>query len=233
MGKIIVIDGIDGSGKRTQAELLYNLLKSKGYNVHKMSFPVYDSDSSALVRMYLNGEFGTDAEQLNHYVCSTFYAVDRIIQYITNWKKIYDQKDSILIFDRYISANAIHQGAKIKSVKEREQFYRWLYEYEVGLLGLPREDITIILDVPVSKSKELLEKRYKAKGGKKDIHEINLDYLDASYKSLMSAFIAYKNAGYNWRRVKCVDDFGNLRNEKDILKDIIKLIKPILDEVEK
>jgi dTMP kinase len=233
MGKIIVLDGIDGSGKKTQAELLYNFLKSKDYNVHKFSFPAYDSGSSSLVRMYLNGDFGEDAEKLNPYVCSSFFAVDRFVQYVINWEKIYSQRDAILIFDRYISANAIHQGAKIKSTKEREQFYRWLYEYEVGFLKLPKEDITILLDVPVQVSKQLLIKRNKEEGSKNDIHEKNLKYLDDSYKSMVCAYVVYRNAGYNWHRVKCVDDFGNLRNEKDILKDIIKLIKPILDEVGK
>ena len=116
MAKLIVIDGLDGSGKATQTELLKQYLeKEKQYKVYKISFPDYESDSSAPVKMYLSGELGSDPETLNPYMCSAFYAVDRAIQYVKNIKAMMSEGDNVIVLaDRYLSANIIHQGAKLK-----------------------------------------------------------------------------------------------------------------------
>lgn len=111
MGKLIVIDGLDGSGKATQVGRLYSYLKEQGRNVHKASFPEYSSGSSKAVRMYLNKELGDDLYKLNPYACSSFYAVDRVIQFIMTLGDLYNEPDSIILCDRYISANVIYQQA--------------------------------------------------------------------------------------------------------------------------
>ena len=121
MAKLIVIDGLDGSGKATQTELLKQYLENeKQYKVYKISFPDYASDSSAPVKMYLSGELGNDPEALNPYMCSAFYAVDRAIQYVKSIKAMMSEGDNVIVLaDRYLSANIIHQGAKLKEESER------------------------------------------------------------------------------------------------------------------
>lgn len=144
MAKFIVIDGLDGCGKATQTELLREALEKMGKKVVKIDFPKYDSDSSAAVRMYLNGELGDDPTALNPYMCGTFYAVDRFIQYVTDWKKYFDEDDNtVVIADRYLSANIIHQGSKLNSKVDRTEYTKWCYDLECNKAGLPREDLRL------------------------------------------------------------------------------------------
>lgn len=224
MGKIIVIDGLDGSGKATQTELVYKYLKEQGYNVHKLSFPCYESKSSEAVKMYLSGEIGVDAKELNPYMCSSFYAIDRAIQYKKTYEKILEDERAIILCDRYLSANIIHQGSKIKDKEEREKFFRWVYEYEVGLMGIPKDDLTIYLDVPVEVSQELITIRYNQNEDLKDIHENNIQYLKDCYECAQDAIEIMPKLGYNWRKVSCVGDRG-LRGIEEIYKDIIEVVK--------
>lgn len=229
MGKIIVIDGLDGSGKATQANILFNKLQSQGYNVHKISFPAYESPSSGPVKMYLNGEIGQKASELSPYVCSTFYTVDRAIQYMKDFKYILEQEDSLLICDRYISANIIHQGGKIKDIEERKKFFKWVYEFEVGLMGIPKEEVTIFLELPVWKSQKLMSDRYLGDENKKDIHESDIEYLNMCYESSMSAIDILNNEGHRWELINCLNSQNELRTREDISNNIMNIVKTIIN----
>lgn len=228
MGRLIVIDGLDGSGKKTQAEKVYKYLKEKGYNAYKIEFPAYDSKSSGPVQMYLNGEIGEDPMSLSPKMCSTFYAVDRAIQYIKNFKAMLDQEDSIVITDRYISANIIHQGGKIDSLDERKEFFKWAYDFENNTMGVPVEDVTIFLEVPVLTSQKLMTKRYEGDESKKDIHECNTKYLRMCYDSSKSAIPILNNLGYNWKRINCVTEGNEMRDREEIFLEILNVVKDLL-----
>lgn len=222
-GKLIVVDGVDSSGKQTQVEKLYESLKKSGHKVMKISFPDYDSDSSALVKMYLNGELGEDPDMLDPYAISTFYAADRYISYITNWKKYLDD-GYIVIADRYTTSNMIHQASKIKDVKEKKIFLSWLYDFEFGVYHLPKPDVTIFLNMPVEYGMRLMaERKNKITGeDKKDIHEKNKDYLLESYYNAM--YIAKE---YDWNIVNCVDN-EKVRTIDNISNEILEMVKEIV-----
>lgn len=232
MAKLIVIDGLDGSGKATQTELLKQYLeKEKQYKVYKISFPDYESDSSAPVKMYLNGELGSDPETLNPYMCSTFYAVDRAIQYIKNIKAMMSEGDNVIVLaDRYLSANIIHQGAKLKDEFKRHSFYEWDYEFETKLVGIPQEDATIILSVPVEVSQKLMSHRYNNDESKKDIHESNIKYLEDCYFAATDACEYLRSKGYRWEMIKCETcneqgDPVGIKSIDEIHKEIIQKLK--------
>lgn len=207
-GKIIVIEGLDGSGKSTQIEYLKN--KLSGQNVCQIKLPDYDSDSSALVKMYLRGDFGKKPEDVNAYAGSAFYAVDRYANFKMKWKDNYDKGD-IIISDRYTTSNAYHQATKI-SKEDRAEFFYWLEDFEYGLMGIPEPDVVIFLDMPIEISQKMMSKRYEGDESKKDIHESNLDYL---YKCREAALDAAREMG--WYVVQCsdgneprtIDDIGN------------------------
>lgn len=193
-GKLIVIEGLDGSGKSTQIEYLKN--KLSGRNVHQIKLPDYDSDSSALVKMYLRGDFGKKPEDVNAYAASAFYAVDRFANYKMKWKKFYDNGE-IIISDRYTTSNAYHQATKVPK-DDRAEFFYWLEDFEYGLLGIPEPNAVIYLDMPIEISQKMMTERYHGDETKKDIHESNLDYL---YKCREAALDAADKMG--WYVVKC------------------------------
>lgn len=195
-GKLIVIEGLDGSGKSTQIEYLKSKLNGK--NVHQIKLPDYDSESSALVKMYLRGDFGKDPGDVNAYAASAFYAVDRFANYKMKWKSFYDSGD-IIISDRYTTSNAYHQATKIDK-DERADFFKWLEDFEYGLIGVPKPDAVIYLDMPIEISQKMMSERYHGDETKKDIHESNLDYL---YKCRDAALDAAEKRG--WYVVKCSD----------------------------
>lgn len=215
-GKLIVIEGLDGSGKATQAERLYNELKNRGENVIKVSFPDYESDSSALVKMYLNGEFGKDPDSVNPYAASSFYAVDRFASYAKNWKQFY-LDGGIVIADRYTTSNAIHQCAKLPEEKW-EAFIKWLFDYEYKLVEVPEPYRTIYLRVDPDVSQELMTQRYKGNEDKKDIHESNLDYLR---RSRLAADFCAKSL--DWSVVECIKD-SKMRSIEDIAADVLDIV---------
>lgn len=235
MAKFIVIDGLDGCGKATQTELLRTELEKMGKKVVKIDFPKYESDSSAPVRMYLNGELGKDASVLNPYMCGTFYAVDRFIQYITEWKKYFDEDDNtVILADRYISANIIHQGGKIESKSDRWEYIKWCYDLECHKAGLPFEDITIILTIPPEYSQKLMTERYKGNENKKDIHEANLEYLQNCYDRLSDSIEAIntQHLGVNskWVNINCLDVRKNTVDTKEsIHKRIMYYVNKVLN----
>lgn len=195
-GKLIVIEGLDGSGKSTQIEYLKSKLDGK--NVHQIKLPDYDSESSALVKMYLRGDFGKDPGDVNAYAASAFYAVDRFANYKMKWKSFYDSGD-IIISDRYTTSNAYHQATKIGK-DSRAEFFKWLEDFEYGLIGVPKPDAVIYLDMPIEISQKMMTERYHGDETKKDIHESNLEYL---YKCREAALDAADKMG--WYVVKCND----------------------------
>ena len=115
MSKLIAIDGVDASGKQTHTELLCKKLEESGFEVLRLSFPDYESPSSTLVKMYLSGDFGTNPEDVNAYAASSFFAADRFASFRMKWKKDYEKKNTVIVADRYTSANMIHQASKLDS----------------------------------------------------------------------------------------------------------------------
>ena len=173
--KLIVIDGLDGSGKTTQLKIAQDYLEKQGYNVKTISFPDYNSESSALVKMYLNGEFSSDPNDVNAYAASSFYAVDRYASYIKYWKDDYNN-GCVILAARYVSSNALHQMSKLEQT-EWNDYLNWLYDYEYEKLSLPKADKIVFLDMPIEVSQRLLSLRYNGDESKKDIHESHMSYL--------------------------------------------------------
>ncbi|MBQ1436172.1 MAG: thymidylate kinase [Clostridia bacterium] len=217
MGKLIVIDGLDASGKQTQCELLFAAMKARGENVMKISFPNYDDPSSELVKMYLRGEFGNDPSDVNAYMASSFYAVDRCASYLKYWKSFYEGGGTV-IADRYTTSNAIHQGVKL-SPGERREYFDWLYEYEFGRLGLPKPDTVIFLDVLPEVSLKLMEGRKNKidNSESRDIHEASKKYLFDCHEAALEAADRL-----GWIRVNCVRE-GQIRKIEDISREVIKI----------
>lgn len=220
-GRLIVIEsGSDGSGKATQSRLLFERLLKDNYKVKKVEFPNYKSGSSEIIKMYLNGNFGKNPEDVNAYAASTFYAVDRFASYKMEWQHFYSQ-GGIVIADRYTTSNMVHQASKIDNVDERDKFLDWLCNLEYDLYGLPKPDCVLFLDMPPKYSAKLMEKRLNKFTGKKekDIHENNCEYLMKCYKN--SIYIAEK---YGWNRVKCIEN-GKIANVEKIHDNIYKMVQ--------
>lgn len=211
-GKLIVMEGLDGCGKQTQTALLKDKLEQKGYKVITITFPDYQSEASAPVKMYLNGDFGDKASEVNPYMASAFYAVDRIASYKKYWEK--DLKNgTIVIADRYTTSNMLHQATKLDG-KDRDEYLNWLVDFEFNRLGLPVPDGVIYLDMPQEAAQELRKNRLNKFEGC-DIHEKDKAYLEkcaAAAKSLSEK--------YGWRMVSCVRD-GNLRTIEDINEEVV------------
>lgn len=196
-GKIIVIEGLDGSGKNTQARLLTETL-SKKYDVKRLSYPDYESQSSALVKMYLGGELGDDPMAVNAYAASSFYAVDRIASYLKYWKEDF-LKGKNFVFDRYTTSNAVYMLSKLKE-DEKEEYLNWLSDFEFVKMGLPAPDKVIYLDMPTEISQRLMSKRYEGDESKKDLHEKNVDFLKLCREN---ALFAAEKSG--WTVIECSD----------------------------
>ena len=219
MGHIIVIEGTDGSGKQTQSVKLYERLKADGYNVMRQSFPNYESNSSAPVKMYLGGELCTQASELDAYQTSSLFAVDRLCTYMKELKSHYEA-GGIIILDRYTQSNMLHQAGKIKDVAERDEFLDWLDNFEFNELKLPRADKVIFLDVPPEVSIRLAHERGELKAGtKQDIHEKDSNHLIDAYNS--GKYVANK---YGWTVINCMQD-GDLKSIEQIHNEIMKHIK--------
>ena len=220
MGKLIVIDGLDGSGKTTQFELIQKILSDHEISVKAISFPEYDKPSSTLVKMYLGGEFSKNAEDVNAYASSSFYAVDRYASYKLYWEKDYID-DKLILASRYVSSNAIHQMVKLPE-EEWEKYLEWLIDYEHIKMDIPKADKVIFLDMPIEISQKLLSQRYNGDENKKDIHESNVEYLHRCRKS---ALFAAEKLG--WSVVTCNDGENPLPTE-EISKKIMKIIDEVI-----
>lgn len=217
MGQLIVIEGLDGSGKGTQAKLLYETLSAQGRKVRKVSFPDYESNSSALIKMYLAGEFGTDPKAVNAYAASSFFAVDRFASYKKDWGKFYEE-GGIVISDRYTTSNAVHQCSKLPE-DQWDSFLQWLFDFEYRLMGIPAPDKVIYLQVDPAVSQKLMTGRYQGDESKKDIHEKDRAYLDRS--RLAAEYCAEK---LGWQTVHCVQD-NQMRTVEDIATEILSFVK--------
>lgn len=216
MSRLIVIEGLDGSGKATQSIKLCEALNHMGKKAIKISFPNYDNPSSLLVKMYLAGEFGENANDVNAYAASTFYAVDRYASFKMLWQKEY-QAETIIIADRYVTSNAIHQLSKLKT-DEWDEYLNWLLDFEYNKLELPKPDLVIYLDVPIECSKELLSVRYEGDLSKKDIHERDIVYLEKCYKAAI-----YSSKRLLWKRIDCMQS-GKLKSIAQIGQEILEII---------
>lgn len=219
MGKLIVIDGLDGSGKTTQFEIIKEKL-SGTHSVKAISFPDYDNPSSALVKMYLGGELSKEADGVNAYAASSFYAVDRYASYKMFWEENYKNGDLVLA-SRYVSSNAIHQMVKLDE-SEWDSYLKWLSDYEYGKLGLPVPNLVIFLDMPVEISQKLMSERYGGDESKKDIHEANVRYLQACRKSAL-----YAAEKLGWKIVDCSAD-GEPLTVEEINGKLLQLINEVM-----
>lgn len=198
--KLIVIDGLDGCGKSTQFELLADKLKTLGIACKPISFPEYDKTSSALVKMYLDGEISSSPNGVNAYAASSFYACDRYISYKLYWEKEY-LDGQVILASRYVSSNAIHQMSKL-SEDNWDEYLEWLEDYEYNRLGLPRPDKTIFLDMSLEVSRKLISSRYEGDESKRDIHEADYSYLESCRRS---AIYAAEKLGWQVIRCSCGD----------------------------
>ncbi|MCR4564001.1 MAG: deoxynucleoside kinase [Clostridiales bacterium] len=219
-GKLIVIEGLDGSGKSTQTALIKEKIEQSGKTLKQIKLPDYESDSSALVRMYLAGEFGTDPNDVNTYATSLFYTVDRYANFTKVWKEDY-LNGSIILADRYTTSNAVHQMVKLPKDKW-DEYLNWLEDIEYNKVGIPKPDIVVFLDMPVDVSQRLMTERYSGDENKKDVHEANVAYLNACHESAL-----YAADRLGWYVVKCSDG-NNPRAIEEINSDIFKEIKGIV-----
>ena len=222
MGKLIVIEGTDGSGKSTQFRKLWEHLQADGIPFQHIVFPQYQEDSSALIRMYLGGRFGEKPSDVNAYAASSFFAVDRYASYKMKWGQWYEA-GGLVLSDRYTTSNAVHQASK-EPEETREQFLHWLYDFEYDKLGLPRPDLTIYLDVPTDFTEKLLRHREQDTNTTADIHEKDMQYLATCRK------VGRKAAQYyGWTVIQCVRD-GVMRSIEDIHEEIYRHVAACLEE---
>ncbi|MDE6386022.1 MAG: deoxynucleoside kinase [Eubacterium sp.] len=217
MRKLIIIEGLDGSGKSTQVKLLEEYFKSKNIDYKKIKLPDYDNPSSTLVKMYLGGEFGKSADDVNAYAAGAFYAVDRFASYKLNWGSDYE-KGTVILADRYATSNSIYQMEKI-SEDEWDSYLEWSADFEYNKIGIPRPDAVIFLDMPVEISQRLMTSRYNGDEGKKDVHEVNVEFLKKCRKSAL-----YTANKQGWKVVECSDGENPLSIDK-IHKEIIKIVE--------
>ncbi len=222
MGKLIVIEGTDGSGKSTQFRLLTERVAREGHEFQKLVFPQYKEESSALIRMYLGGQFGDKPSDVNAYAASAFYAVDRYASYKKVWGEWYEN-GGLVLSDRYTTSNAVHQASK-EPVEKQGEYLGWLYEFEYDRLGLPKPDLVIYLDVPTAYTEQLMRSREAATGTHADIHEQDLAYLATCRETGRRAA-----QFYGWTVIDCVRD-GKMRTIEDIHEEIYRHVAACLED---
>ena len=217
MRKLIILEGLDGSGKSTQIKLLEEYLKSNEIIYKKIKLPDYDSPSSTLVKMYLGGEFGSSADDVNAYAAGAFYAVDRYASFNLGWKKDYES-GALIIADRYATSNSIYQMEKIEESKW-DEYLEWSEDFEYNKLSIPRPDCVIYLDMPVEISQRLMTSRYDGDENKKDVHEVNVDFLNKCRKSAL-----YTAEKQGWKVIECSNG-KEPYSVDEIHKKIIDIVK--------
>ena len=222
MGKLIVIEGTDGSGKSTQFRLLTQRLENENYKFQKLIFPQYSEPSSALIRMYLGGEFGTKPTDVNAYAASSFYAVDRYASYKKVWGQWYEN-GGLVISDRYTTSYAVHQASK-EPAEKQGAFLQWLYDLEYNKVGLPRPDLVIYLDVPTDFTEAMMRRREADTNTHADIHEQDMEYL-ATCRRTGKAAAEF----YGWTVISCVSN-GAMRSIEDIHEEIYRHVAACLEE---
>lgn len=219
MGKIIVFEGIDGSGKSTQFRALCAGLSQEGRDFQKIVFPQYREPSSALIRMYLQGEFGAHPSDVSPYAASTFYAVDRYASYRKVWGEYY-QRGGLLIADRYTTSNAVHQGCKLPQ-GARAAFFEWLYDFEYRIMELPKPDAVFYMDIPLEYAVQNMRAREAETHTAADIHEA-----DTSYLALCLECAGQAAAHYGWTKIPCVCG-GRMRSVEEIAGDVRQLVRAL------
>ena len=219
-GKLIVLEGIDGSGKSAQYRRLCARMEKRNIDYNHIVFPRYDKDSSALIRMYLSGQFGGRPGDVNPYAASTFYAVDRFASYREDWGKVYES-GGLILSDRYTTSNAVHQGSKLPE-QELPDFFRWLYDLEYVKMGLPRPDLVIYLDVDVETSLGRMAKRQEKTHTSADIHEQDADYLRRCLETARKAADYY-----GWVKI----DYLKNGRERDVDEKNLEIFNIILREL--
>ena len=222
MGKLIVLEGTDGSGKSTQFQRLTDRLSQEGRQFQKLVFPQYSEPSSALIRMYLGGEFGAKPSDVNAYAASAFYSVDRYASYKKVWGQWYES-GGLVVSDRYTTSNAVHQTSKEPPEKQSD-FLKWLYDFEYSKLGLPRPDLVVYLDVPTDFTEKMMRSREAATHTHADIHEQDLEYL-ATCRRTGRAAAEY----YGWTVIGCVKN-GAMRSIDDIHEEIYRHVAACLED---
>ncbi len=217
MGKLIVIEGVDSSGKETQTKLLFEALKKEHDAVEKISFPDYESDFCLPVKRYLAGDLGDNPDDVNAYAASSFYAIDRYASYKTKWGAFYENGGTV-VCDRYVTSNIVHQAMKVKG--DKEAFINWLTDFEYNKLGLPVPDAVIFLDMPPEFAQMLMaERKNKITGeAQKDIHEKNASYLQQAYSNAVQVAELL-----GWHRICCVKD-GKIKQIAEIHEEITKYL---------
>ena len=217
---LVVIEGLDGSGKGTQTKLTAQRLKEQGRDLRQITFPDYDSESSALVKMYLSGAFGDKPDDVNAHAASSFYAVDRFASYRQDWGRFYES-GVLVIADRYTTSNAVHQTPKLPR-EERRAFLKWLFDFEYRLLELPKPDRVVYLDLPTEISEEMMRRREEKTHTQADIHERDEAYLAACRES---AELIINLCG--WEKIDCSRD-GQIRSPEDIHREVLARVEDLL-----
>lgn len=223
-GKLIVIEGLDGSGKSTQLAELKKRLEGAGVSLRQIKLPNYDDPACETVKMYLAGRFGTRPGDVNAFAASSFYAVDRFVSYTCYWKEDY-QAGKVILADRYTTSNAYHQLTKLQPA-EYDGYLAWLEDFEYAKLGIPAPDAVIYLDMPVEASQKLMTARYHGDESKKDIHEANVDYLN---KCRAAADYSCKKLG--WHRIICAEN-GEPRSVESIADEVFAAVNEVLSAEE-
>lgn len=221
MGKLIVIEGTDGSGKQTQSDLLYNYFKNEeNKKVMKLTFPDYNSETSTLVKMYLAGKFGDTADSVDPKIASVFYASDRYASYKTKWEVFSKEEDTVIIFDRYVTSNMVHQAAKISDIFEKDSYLDWIYDFEYSIMKLPKPDKVIFLNMRFDLAQKLMQDRANkiTNENVKDIHERDVEYMKKCYENA-----CYVSNKYNWNEIKCFNG-DVVRSIEDIQNEIRKIV---------
>lgn len=219
-GRLIVFEGTDGSGKSTQFRRFCQAAEDRGLTYQRLVFPQYSEPSSALIRMYLGGEFGAHPQDVNPYAASAFYAVDRYASLKKVWGRFYEE-GGLILTDRYSTSNAVHQAVKC-SPAERPAFLRWLDEFEHDKLGLPRPDLVLYLDMPTQQAVQLLRSREAATHTQADIHELDTGYLAACRDCALEAARVL-----GWQVIPCMEG-DRLRSIEEIHQDILDRAFPVL-----
>ncbi len=220
-GRLLVIEGLDGSGKATQAKRLAAALAAEGLPVREVSFPNYGSDSSALVRMYLSGQFGQKPDDVNAYAASSFFAVDRYASYKRDWGGFYEA-GGVVLADRYTTSNGAHQCSKLPP-GQWDGYLDWLFDFEYRRLGLPAPDAVIYLRVDPAVSQKLMSARYHGDESRKDIQERDLEYLERS-----RAAAEYCARKLGWQAVECAKN-GRMRLVEEIGREVLALARAALE----
>lgn len=219
-GRLVTIEGTDGSGKSTQFDLLCARLEARGVPFLMQRFPRYESESAALLKLYLGGHFGGDPSAVNAYAASSFFAADRFAAFHEGLRAYYDA-GGLILCDRYTPSNAIHQASKLAEAAQLP-FCDWLFDYEYRRLGLPEPDLVLFLDMPETIAAELIRQRAEAAGSPPDIHERDSGYLRRCREA------ALRIAGrYGFRTVTCADG-GAPRAREEVARDIEAAVLPLI-----